>query len=352
MNTIIKDDISKLISQEKALLESAKGKTILITGATGMIGQYLTFLFAELSKQSGFESTTVIAHARNLEKAEILFSDYLDHNNFRIQACDILDLNDIDGPLDYCFHAASPAQPKDFKERPVDIIKANVLATDNLLQLCAKKSAKFCFISTMEVYGEVHSDSYPVKVNEEAYGSLDSLNLRSAYPESKRLAENLCVAYQEQFQVPVSIARLTHTYGPGMSLDDGRVQAIFMKKALSGETPVVKADDSGRRTYTYIADAIMGAIYTILKSTPDNFVFNIANESSMLSIRELAEQILIASGRDKSDLQVDIDQDTSMLSKSNGIVLVDTTRAKALGWTPQYNIEDGMARTIKYHTGK
>lgn len=346
MNKVVEDDVKQILSHDLPW-ESLNGSTVLITGATGMVGYYTVAALLSLPKNKDIK-VDVIALVRNKEKAEKLFSG-LDTERLTILSQDVSDHINIENKIDFIIHAASPANPSQFKDDPVGVVRANILGSFNTLELARKHSAKYCFISTMEVYGQIDSEG-DIYVQEDDYGRLNSLEQRSAYPESKRAAENLAVAYGAQYNVDFCIARMTHTYGPGMDINDSRVQAEFMRNGLAGKDIILKTDGSLSRTYTYIADSVSGIFYTILKGSEQR-VFNIANEAAKLSIKELAEIIAKVSDNG-SKAVIDIDDEPNKLWSKTKNTYVDCSRLRNLGWKALTPPEEGVARTLEFHREK
>lgn len=357
-NSVLQEDLQRIIESRQKELSLLEGRTILITGATGMVGRYLALTLLEYSRQQTNESKkirVVINSVTGNAKIDQVFGSQgfeIAAENRICKPAQEIGLSDY-GAVDYIVHAASYASPKFFSTDPVGIIDANFLGSHALLELSRVTRAKFCLISTMEIYGEVTSKPYnsdqPVYVSEEDYGAVDTLAPRSAYPESKRLSETLAIAYHDQHQVDVAIARLTHTYGPGMSLSDGRIQADFMRKALSGEKLVLNSTGSSRRTYTYIADATDAILLTMLNADSESPAYNIADNNSEISIKELAENILLAANRSTSELEINVTDPHGTWNKATGRVIVETDKIRALGWHPVIGIKEGLNRTAAYH---
>jgi UDP-glucuronate decarboxylase len=343
MNEVVQEDIRQILSQDLPW-ESLEGLTVLITGATGMVGYYAVASLLSLPQERGI-NVNVLALARNEEKAKKLFGG-LAVDNLTIVHQDVSYPISIEDKVDLVVHAASPANPTMFKEDPVGVIRANVLGSFNALDLARENDAKYCFISTMEVYGQIDSEE-DIYVKEDDYGRLNSLEQRSAYPESKRASENLAVAYGAQHGVDYTIARLTHTYGPGMDINDSRVQTEFMRNAVAGNDIVLKSDGSLKRTYTYIADAVSGMFYAIMKDSGER-VYNVANEEAKLSIKELAQTVIDVSGND-AKLVIDIDKDAAKFWSKTKNTYVDCSRLKSLGWDPKVSPSEGFERTMKFH---
>lgn len=349
---IIQEDVNALLDANPGLSKKITGKSYLVTGATGGIGRYAVCALAENARRTG-DGSIIVAHARNQAKAKQIFSEYLDMDNFHLQISDVGDLQTTDHDIDYILHAASPTQPEDFLERPVDIINANVKATMNLLELARNKSARFCLLSTLEVYGEVASETYPAYVTESNYGALDSLSLRSSYPESKRLAENLCIAYQAQYGVSSTIIRVAPVISPIVEPNDSRVFAKFINDVSDSKNLVVYTDVANKkRSYTYIADAVSGIFTALLDSSPGTNVYNLANNESVASIKELAETVIACVNNTESTLSMPTRDDNSNTSTTTGLVLLDSSRLLEAGWSPIYTLENSVNRALQYKQKK
>lgn len=277
------------------LMEELRGRTVLVTGATGLIGSTLASAF--LRAQDG--RIRVIACVRDREKAERLFGS-LDRGNLDYLVADILSMPNekLFVPVDYVVHAASQTSSRAFVERPADTIFTAVEGTRRALEFAsANEVRRFVYLSTMEVYGTPADDG---KIDESHGTDLDTMQPRSCYPESKRLCENLCASWQKQYGLPVRVLRLTQTFGPGVRYDDGRVFAEFARCALEGRDIVLKTAGETKRSYLYTADAA-SAILTVLLRGEDGRAYNAANEDTYCSIREMAELVVReCAGRDLS----------------------------------------------------
>jgi dTDP-glucose 4,6-dehydratase len=353
MSSVIAADVQELVDELPPYAELAGG-CVLVTGATGMVGQYAVLSLLEISARLDGR-LHVIAHARDEAKARARFGSFLDRPYFELAVGDVADPASLpERPVTHIVHAASPATPSQFRDDPVGVIRANVLGSIGLLEHARTHDAYFAFISTMEVYGQVPrpDGGGDVELREDDAGVLNSLDLRSAYPESKRLAENLCLAYEAQYGVRSDIVRLSHTYGPGMELTDTRVQAEFLRRALAGDEIVLKSDGSMRRSYTYIADAA-SAVLVVLLTAPARTgteAFNVADNASRTSIRDLAETVLAASGRPPEALRIELaDTAGQMWSKASGGTYLDCSRIESLGWRARHQLADGIARSVAHH---
>lgn len=338
---VVAEDVASIL-REDLPWDRLAGRRFLVTGATGMIGQYLVRVLLELGRRAG--ATRVVAMTRRGPEAARLFAAELEGGYLQVVVHDpALPLPAL-GPLDYLVHAASPATPTAILDDPVGVIAANVWGTANLLAVAREHGSVVCLLSSAEVYGQATTRSAR-RVAEDAPGLLDSLDPRSVYPESKRLAEALCVAHRRQHGVAYRIARLAHTYGPGMSLEDPRVQAYFLRQALRDEDIILRSDGRARRTYTYVSDAVAGLFH--LLAAPDSLACNIADEGAAVSIADLARTVLRCRPGGRARLRFAADPAPG--ARTVAPPLLDSTRLRALGWTPQVDLETGLRRTLQHH---
>ena len=203
------------ISESDIPLEELKGKTVLVTGATGLIGSLLVKALqcCNRRKETGIK---ILALVRNQEKAEKLFGDLLKREDLKLVIGDITMPVAVEDKIDYIIHCASITTSKIMISRPVDLIRTSLNGTENLLELAKEKQVRsMVYVSSMEMYGVLNLQDDQM-VTEEMTGYLNPLALRSNYPESKRMCENMCVAYGTQYEVPVKIARLAQTFGAGV----------------------------------------------------------------------------------------------------------------------------------------
>lgn len=338
MNEYVSEDIEKIIS-EKLPWSKLYNKTILVTGANGFIPSYIVYTLLSLKK------VKILALVRNKDKAETKFNEFLDNPFFELIVQDVSQPLKINQKIDYIIHAASQASPKYYGVDPVGTLKANTLGTYNLLELAIQKNVeKFIFFSTGEVYGKI-SDNTPV-IKESYTGDIDCANIRSCYGESKRMGENMCVCYSHQYNIPVNMIRLSHTYGPGVQLDDGRVFGDFVKNIVNNENIVLNSDGSAKRSFLYVTDMIKALFYVLFKGK-DKEAYNIASAKET-SILELA-QTLIALYPEKN-LEVQFAENVfkeGYIKSPSSRASFDTTKLQALGWKETINIKDGFRRMIE-----
>ena len=340
MNRILEEDLLNIIEQPVSW-EKLYGKNVMVTGASGMVGSYFvrTMLKLNETRDAGIHVVCVV---RNTKK---LGEDIVSDPNVEILSHDVTKSFDYEGRIDHIIHAASPASPLIMKDDPVGTIAANVLGTYNTLELARKKGSEgYMFISSREIYGQP-SESQEF-FTEETYGFVDPLDPRSCYPEGKKAAETMCVSYRAQYGLNAKVARLAHTYGPGMSIYDGRVQADFLKNVVFHEDILMKSEGLPVRTYTYIADAVAGMFMILLNG--EETAYNIGDENAKISIRGLAELLVKITPERNLTVKFDIPEGGTKGCAPFTLGILDSSKLRGLGWKPSRTIEEGFGRTIQY----
>ena len=341
-NRIVREDL-EYITRCDLPWSAFKDKTILVTGAAGFLPAYMveTLLFLNETKALG---CTVIGMVRNLDRAKKRFADYASSSDLVLIEADVVNRYPWNYNFDFIIHAASQASPKYYETDPVGTMTANILGTYNLLEyIKGKNCLGFLYFSSGEVYGT------PTKnlVGEKDYGYLDITNTRSCYGESKRASETLGYCYLKQYNVPFKVVRPSHTYGPGLLLNDGRVFADFIRDALVGKEITIKSNGTAARPFCYLSDATV-AFYTVLLNASPGYAYNVANTSAFLTVHELAEII------SKLGLQGNIP-----IKFTNAVIIKDAfiksaapkpdiTLINNLGWNPKIMADVGFKRTLDY----
>jgi len=252
---------------------------------------------------------------------------------------DIINPLSIECSIDEIYNFACPASPEKYQQDPINTLKVNFLGVLNLLELAKIKNAKFLQSSTSEVYGEPKISPQ----SEEYRGNVNTIGIRSCYDEGKRIAETLTIEYHKKYNVDVRIVRIFNTYGSRMDKNDGRVVSNFINQALNGQPITLYGNGEQTRSFCYIEDQIKGLIQLMAS----NYVYpmNIGNPEE-ITVKELANIILNLTNSNSKIIYKDLPSDDPTNRKP------DITKAKQiLNWTPTYDLESGILKTIQYFNG-
>lgn len=321
--------------------DKLKNKTILLSGATGMIGKCLVDLLM-LKNQLSDTNTHIIALSRNQGIAKERFGTYWDMPQFTYVSSDINEKVPECGKVDFVIHAASNTHPKQYSTDPVGTIASNIIGTKNLLDYAVKYHAEqFCFLSSVEVYGENRGDVE--KFDETYLGYIDCNTLRAGYPESKRVGEALCNAYGETYQLPYIILRLSRLYGPTMLASDTKAISQFIRKAAARENIVLKSEGNQKYSYTFVTDAISAILQTMLMGT-NGEAYNVADGDSDIELKELAAILADIAG---SKVVFELPEDSERKGYSTATkAMLDASKLEALGWSAQVHLQEGLRCTL------
>lgn len=338
---IMQEDLESLV--ERLPFDSLAGRTVLITGATGLIGAQLVKLFACCNRLRQTD-IRIIAVVRDREKAANVLGELIRNRELTVLEKDIRYLADVGDSVDYIIHGASATDSQYFVSHPVETIRVALQGTQNMLDLARKKHVRgMVYLSSMEVFGVPYSKE---KLKEHEYGYIDILKTRSSYSESKRMAECLCAAYAHEYQVPVKIARLTQTFGPGVRYSDNRVFAQFGRSVLEGSDIVLHSKGTTRRSYCYTADAL-SAILLILEAGENGTAYTVANEATSITIAEMAEMVASKIADNNIKVVFDLPKDDETYGYAPAMqIRLQTERLEKLGWSPRFDLEDMFRRMI------
>lgn len=324
--------------------ELLKDSSVVVSGATGLIGSCLVDSLMALNGRLGL-GCKVIALGRSAAKAAERFAPYSGSPLFEFVS------HDINQPLElasageggYVIHLASNTHPVAYATEPVSTITTNIFGTRNMLEFARAHSARrFAFASSNEVYGENRGD---VELFDEKYcGYIDPNTLRAGYPESKRCGEALCQAYARQYGLDVVIPRFTRSFGPTLLASDTKALSQFLRNAMNGEDIVLKSAGTQFYSYTYVADAVAGFLYVLLKGESGG-AYNIADESCDITLRDLAGTIAELCGT-KVRFEIPDAVESAGFSKATKARL-DASKLKALGWSAAYTMDSALSRTLE-----
>ena len=334
--SVLEEDL-KYIANYSLPYEEMKGTTVLVTGATGLIGVSIVRALVAIG------DIKVIAHVINREKAEEVYGALL-QKNVELYVDDITKEINVSENIDYIFHCASITTSKTMIEKPVETICTSVEGTKNILELAKnKKSKSVIYVSSMEMYGAFNNLNHDV--TEKDLGYVDNLKIRSNYPESKRLCENMCIAYMSEYNIPVKIARLAQTFGAGILPGENRVFAQFAKSAIKGEDIVLHTKGISEGNYCYTRDCITGLL-TILLKGKNGEAYNVSNPESHITIADMAYMVAdkIAEGRIK--VVFDIPSENKFGYAADTKMKLNSSKLQALGWKPEIGLEEAYKRMI------
>ncbi|HYU04619.1 MAG TPA: UDP-glucuronic acid decarboxylase family protein [Jatrophihabitantaceae bacterium] len=302
---------------------------VLVTGGAGFIGSHLCRRLLAMGHDVLVADNFYSGMRRNI-------IDLLDEPGFELMR------HDVTFPLyvevDQIYHLACPASPIFYQRDPVQTTKTSVHGSINMLGLAKRTKARILLASTSEVYGdpEVHPQ------DESYWGRVNPVGPRSCYDEGKRCAETLFFDYRRQHDLPIKVARIFNTYGPGMRPDDGRVVSSFIVSALRGEPLTVFGDGSQTRSFCYVDDLVDGLIW--LMNTPHEVTgpTNLGNPGEFTML-ELANAVLELVGQGGGVEYRPLPEDDPAQRRPN----IDLA-FEQLDWKPTIELRDGLARTIDY----
>jgi len=339
INSVFLSDLYQLEKKIDTTKAFAK-KNILITGATGMIGSAV----AKFLLVNDDIDVTIYVAGRSLEKLESCYSYF--QNDIRLHKI-ILDVTEpINCSTDfhYIIDCASFGNPKAFATTPVDVIKSNVTGVDNLLFYGIHHGLeRMLFVSSGEVYGEGNGNDF-----EESYSGYVSLtDVRACYPLAKRTAELLCRSYIKQHNTDVIIVRPCHIYGPNFTSSDDRAFAQFFRNVISDEDIVLKSPGAQIRSWLYVADCASAIIHALIYGE-NGEAYNIAPTNECASIKQFAQEIATAGGK---DIVFDIpDGANTKPIISRGVL--NSSKINSIGWANSFTLKSGIEHTyneLKLH---
>ncbi len=332
-------DIDEYIHEIKAVSKSIDrsflvGKSILISGASGLIGSYLIdVLLIDPSLDVKIYALTL-----SLEHSQKRFSKFANDPRLNFVVGNVVDPLQVNEPIDYVIHGASHTDPKGYAEHPIDTMLVNFLGVKSMLDFAVKANAKkFMFMSSCEIYGEADIDEIP----EDYTGHLDTMDVRSCYNESKRASETLCVCYAKEKGLDVVIPRFSRCFGPTMKLTDTKALSQFMINGLNLKDIVLKSDGTQKYSYLYVADAVRSILF-LLKDGVNMQAYNVASPE-VLHLKDMANHVASICG---TQVIFNLSKDTTMSYSKTSRAIQSTKKITALGFKTSFSIEDGLKSTI------
>ena len=321
----VQADIASIIQNMKIFAPLEK-TTVLITGATGLIGSMMLKTIYAANEQYNL-GIRLIGQIRNREKAKYGFGDLFEKLEL---------VETLEGTYDYIIHTVSPTTSKFFIEHPVE-------TTMSVLEVARKSGASMVYLSSMEQYGVPYV--YGQIMTEDQIGVIDHLNIRSSYSESKRLCECLCASYAAEYGVDVKIARLAQTFGAGIPCTDSRMPMQFARAVVEKRDIVLHTEGKSISNYVYLTDALNG-ILTILEKGIKGEAYNICNDEETRSVREIAE--LVSTEVANGEIAVRIEILENMGYAPDVAMYLNSGKLRAIGWQPEVCMADAYQRLVDY----
>lgn len=344
---ILNEDVSR-VATLKLPWEKFKNKTFLLTGATGNIGTYVVHTLLTCSSMYNLD-IKLICLCRSREKAAEKFERVMDREELVLLFGALTDFADFGYKPDYIIHMASETARIRLEANPVNVIEANLTATNELLKLAHEKNCgEFIFFSSSAVYGQPSEEG----ILEEDFvsGSIDFSNPSFVYHESKRTGEMICRCYKKQYGVNIKIIRPNIVYGPGMCEHEKKAFTDFLFDTLKGRDILIKSSGTVTKSYCYISDAIAG-IFTVILRGESGEAYNVSNEQEVFSVKDLACCFAETDGSIKVICGEETNKEEYLKTLVNSVV-VSTKKLERLGWKAEISLKEGIARTLESYRGR
>jgi len=339
-SSLYQEDLDNILSS-KIPWQEFQGKSLLLTGASGLIGTVLVDALMKWNRQVE-QGVTIYAVGRSEQRIKERFVDYLDNPYFKFIAWDVNEPATFAVHADYVIHAASNTHPKAYATDPIGSIMTNLLGLRNVLDFAHQSQAKrVMFLSSVEIYGKAYREEDVF--TEDYCGYIDCNTLRAGYPEGKRAGEALCQAYIEKYGMDIVIPRLSRVFGPTMKKSDSKAMSQFIRNAVKGEPIVLKSEGKQRFSYCYAADAVRGLLVVLLKGKCGE-AYNIAQMDKVLSLRDIAKALGRLNGQ---GVKIELPESVESKGFSTAVnAILSTEKIKELSWETQMDIKSALQRTV------
>ena len=333
---LYQEDLKRIL--EIPEIETLKGKSFLITGATGLIGVCMIDALMHYNHQGA--GIQIYAVGRSWEKTKCRLGEYENDEHFHFIEQDVRQPLPSDLQVDVIIPLASNTHPLAYSQYPIETIEINVKGAEHALNKALECDATVLYPSSVEVYGNARGEDV---FTEDYTGKLNLENARACYPESKRLSEALCLSYMAESGAKVKIARLSRVFGPTMLMSDTKASSQFILKALAGDNIILKSKGEQFFSYTYVADVVRSMLYILLHGESGK-AYNVSNLDCNVKLKDFAGACARWAGK---KVVYDLPSEVEQKGYSVAIhAILDNTRLLSIGCQPLYSFEEAIKRTL------
>ena len=335
-NPLYQEDLNRIV--EIPEMETLKGKSFLITGATGLIGVCMIDALMHYNHQGA--GIQIYAVGRSWEKAKSRLGEYGEDIHFHFIEQDVRQPLPEDIHVDVIIPLASNTHPLAYSQYPIETIEINVKGAEHSLNKALACGATLLYPSSVEVYGNARGEDL---FTEDYTGKLNLENARACYPESKRLSEALCISYMAERGAKVKIARLSRVFGPTMLKSDSKASSQFILKALAGEDIILKSKGEQFFSYTYVADVVRAMLFILLHGEMGG-AYNVSNKECNVKLKDFAGACARWAGKEVVfDLPSEVEQKGYSVAMH---AILDNSRLLSIGCQPFYPFDEAIDRTL------
>lgn len=342
INPVIREDSDFVAKALGSTLPKLAGTTLLVTGAAGFLCGYIVDMLAELSERYLERPVRIVAVDNYLRGAPERLLHLTQSHNVRVETFDVRQPFEPGESVDFIIHGASVASPIFYRKYPLETIEVNVFGLKYMLDLARRGARSAIYFSSSEIYGDPDAASIPTA---ESYrGLVSCTGPRACYDESKRLGETLCVAYHQQYGVPVKAVRPFNVYGPGQRLDDQRIIPDLLSAVLERRPIVLFSDGRATRSFCYAADFTVGMLKVMVEGA-NGEAYNVGNDEEITI--DAAAQIAAQLAETPLCIEKHMSSDQEYLTDNPQRRCPDLTKIRRLGFEPRFGLMDGLKRTLR-----